>query len=344
MSIRAIRYVSALLCALGATVVLGRAGQGAFAQQLEYQQLGDGMNLFQIRPNFYVLTGAGANVGIQFGKDGAIVVDAGDAEHADRVAAQLAKFAPASQPIRYVINTSADPDHVGGNEKVAKVGKSLLAGMDPAAFLTGVPTPTPAAILSTEGVLFRMSGVTGPAVPSALWPTESFPQPRKYMFINGEGIEVMYQPAAHTDGDSIVFFRRSDVVMAGDIIDMRRFPVIDTARGGGIAGEIAALNRLVELAIPSVPLVWREEGTVVVPGHGHLLDQTDVVDYRDMVTIIRDRIDNLMKQGKSLAEIKAAKPTQGYTARYGTDTGPWTTDMFVEAIHKSLAAGAPKSR
>ena len=118
------------------------------------------------------------------------------------------------------------------------------------------------------------------------------------MYINGEGIEVLHQPAAHTDGDSVVFFRRSDVVVAGDMLDTTRFPVIDVARGGSIQGEIDALNRIVDLAIPSIPFDWRDEGTLVIPGHGRLLDQLDVVEYRDMVSIIRDRIRAMLKQGQ----------------------------------------------
>ncbi len=342
MAIRAIRSLPALLCGLGATLLLGHQGAVTFAQQLDAQQLGDGIELFQVRPNFYVLTGAGANVAVQVGSDGAVVVDAGDAEHAERVVAEIKKLT--AHPIRYVINTSDDPEHVGGNEKVAKAGKTIFQTGN--AFSEAMTNGGAAAVLAAERVLLRMSAPTGQtaAYPAASWPTETFAQPRKYMYFNDEGIEVLHQPAAHTDGDSIVFFRRSDVVMAGDIIDTRRFPVIDVTRGGGINGEIAALNRLVELAIPSVPIVSREAGTIVVPGHGYLLDQTDVADYRDMVTIVRDRVEALMKQGKSLAEIKAANPTQGYAKRYGSDTGSWTTDMFVEAVFKSLAAGAPQRR
>jgi glyoxylase-like metal-dependent hydrolase (beta-lactamase superfamily II) len=146
----------------------------------------------------------------------------------------------------------------------------------------------------------------------------------------------LHQPAAHTDGDSIVFFRRSDVVVAGDVLDTTRFPLIDVARGGSIQGEIDALNRLVELAIPSVPLVSREAGTLVIPGHGRICDQLDVVEYRDMVTIIRDRIRDLIEEGKTLEQIQATSPARGYARRYGSDSGPWTTKMFVEAVYRSL--------
>jgi glyoxylase-like metal-dependent hydrolase (beta-lactamase superfamily II) len=186
-----------------------------------------------------------------------------------------------------------------------------------------------------------MSAPTGQASPYAAeaLPTETFDQPRKYMFLNGEGIEVLHQPAAHTDGDVVVFFRRSDVVVAGDVLDMTRFPVIDVTNGGSIEGEIAALNRIVELAIPSVPIVSREAGTIVIPGHGHLCDQFDVVEYRDMVSIIRDRVRDLRDAGMTLEQIKAAAPARGYTRRYGSDSGPSSTNNFIEAIHKSLPKG-----
>jgi glyoxylase-like metal-dependent hydrolase (beta-lactamase superfamily II) len=189
-----------------------------------------------------------------------------------------------------------------------------------------------------------MSAPTGEVspYPSAAWPTETFFEPRKPFYFNDEGIEIFHLPAAHTDGDSVVFFRRSDVVMAGDIVDNTRFPIIDVTRGGSVQGEIDALNKLVELAIPTGPLVWRKGGTRVVPGHGYLMSQLDVVDYRDMVTIVRDRVRDLMSKKMTLDQIQAAKPATGFTRRYGTDSGPWTTNSFVEAIFKSLSQPVTK--
>ena len=146
------------------------------------------------------------------------------------------------------------------------------------------------------------------------------------------------QPAAHSDADSIVVFRRSDVIMAGPILDLRRFPVIDLKNGGSINGEVAALTRLVDLAVPAAPLVWHEDRTLIVPSHGRILDQSDVVEYRDMVTIIRDRVQDLIKKGMTLDQIRKANPTNGYRRQYGAETGPWTTDMFVTAIYQSLTA------
>src|SRR3974390_2467837 len=186
---------------------------------------GADLEVLQLRPNFYMIAGAGGNIGFQVGADGVVVVDSGAAANADAVVAAIKKVT--AQPIRYVINTSADADHVGGNETVAKAGQTLFTqggigvGAD---FLGGA-----ASILSVEQVLTRMSGQGGKPspFPVAAWPTETFNQPRKYMYLNGEGIEILHQPAAHTDGDAVVFFRRSDVVVAGDIFDTTRFPVID---------------------------------------------------------------------------------------------------------------------
>jgi cyclase len=304
-------------------------------QQTKSSSTGE-LEVLQLRPNFYLIAGAGGHIAVQVGDDGVVVVDAGSAARADAVVTAIKKLTAA--PIRYVINTSADVDHVGGNEVVAKAGQTLFTNPGsiglPGNFIAGA-----ASILSNENVLKRMGAPTGKVspFPTGAWPTETFDHPRKYMFLNGEGIEVLHQPAAHTDGDVMVFFRRSDVIVAGDILDTTRFPVIDVAKGGTIDGEIAALNRLTELAIPSVPIVSREAGTVVIPGHGRVCDQLDVVEYRDMVTIIRDRIRDLIQAGMTLDQVKAASPARGYTRRYGSESGPWTTNNFIEAAYRSLS-------
>ena len=315
-------------------VVEAQGGQRApGASTINPTAVGD-LEVIQVRPNFYMIAGAGGNIGVQIGEDGVVVTDTGLASRAEAVVAAIRRITPGA--IRYLINTSADPDHVGGNETIANAGQTLFAG-----FTTGnagVFGRGGASIIATEKVLERMSTPVGQAAPYPFvaWPTEAFYQPRKYLYLNGEGIEVLQQPAAHTDGDSMVFFRRSDVVVAGDILDTTRFPVIDVARGGTVQGKIAALNRLVDLAITSVPLVSREAGTVIIPGHGHLSDQIDAAEYRDMLTIIRDRVRDLIKAGRTLDQIKAAAPARGYTARYGSTTGPWTTNQFIEAVYHSL--------
>lgn len=291
------------------------------------------LDVQQIRPDFYVISGAGGNIGVQIGSDGTLVVDAGTEDRADAVVDAIRKIA--KTPVRYVIDTGPDADHVGGNAAVAKAGQTLFNISNSP--LAGLTNGGAAAILSAEGVLHHMSAPAGgkPPFPSDAWPTETFDGRRSYMYLNGQGIETLHQPAAHSDGDSIVFFRRSDVVMAGDVIDTRRFPVIDIAHGGSIQGELDALNKLVELAIPSFPLVWQQAGTYVVPGHGRIYTQYDVVEYRDMVTIVRDRVRALIADGRTLEQVQTARPTRGYP-QFGAASGPWTTAMFVEAIYQSL--------
>jgi glyoxylase-like metal-dependent hydrolase (beta-lactamase superfamily II) len=319
---------------MAAVLMLGAAARMIFAQESSQTGLG----VYQVRPNFYVIARAGSNIGVQIGEDGVLLVDAGSANMSDQVLEAVRKLT--AQPIRYIINTNAEPDHVGGNEKVAGAGRNLNGTPPGVGFGT---VDSGATILATEDVLNRMSAPTGKqgAYPTAAWPTETFIQEEKPMYLNDEGIEILRQ-FAHSDADAIVFFRKSDVIMAGDIIDTTRFPVIDIEKGGSIQGEIKALNQLVRMAIPSIPLVWKEGGTYVVPGHGWIYDQPDVVEYRDMITIIADVVQDMIKQGMTLEQLQAANPTQGFRGRYGTDSGSWTTNMFVEAIYKSLTAKGGK--
>jgi glyoxylase-like metal-dependent hydrolase (beta-lactamase superfamily II) len=315
---------------LAMMVVLGPDGsvQTALAQNQKGR-----LEVVQVVPNFYVIAGAGGNIGLQIGRDGVVLVNAGSADMSDKVLAAIQNLTP--EPIRYIIDTSVDADNVGGNAAIAEAGQPFTPNVSPGGAATDAGT---AHILSTDNVLNRMSAPTGKqaAYPTAAWPTDTFFTKDRKMYVNREGIELIAQPAAHTDGDLMVYFRRSDVLLTGDILDTTRFPVIDTDKGGSIQGEIAALNRIVDIAIPSIPLVWQEGGTVIVPGHGRLCDQADVVEYRDMMTIIRDVVEDMIKRGMTLAQIKAANPTKGYRTRYGVDSGPWTTDMFVEAIYKGL--------
>jgi len=171
-------------------------------------------------------------------------------------------------------------------------------------------------------------------LPFDAWPTETYHLRKRDMFFNDEAIQVIHQPAAHTDGDSILFFRRSDVVVAGDLYMPSNYPVIDLAHGGNVQGVIEGLNRIIDLTIPAAK---EEGGTMVIPAYGRLADEADVAEYRDMMTIIRDRVQNLIAKGMTLEQVKAARPTLDYDPRYGTNAGAWTTDMFVEAVYKSLS-------
>jgi cyclase len=298
-----------------------------------------GIDVVKVRPNFYMLAGAGGNIGVQIGEDGVVLVDAGNASSSDEVIAAVKKLTPL--PIRYVIDTNADAEFVGGNAKVAKAGQTIFINtLGNNTFTEAMTNGGAAAILAHDSVMQRMSAPTGKAspYPSSAWPTEAFYENRHTLRMNGEGIEVLHQPAAHSNADSFVLFRGSDVVAAGDVIDTTRFPIIDIENGGSIQGEIDALNKLIELTIAPTPFIYRSAGTYVIPGHGRLCEQAEIVEYRDMMVIVRDVIEDLIKQGKTLDQIKAAHPVLPYETQYGRTSGPWTTDMFVEAVYKSLTA------
>jgi glyoxylase-like metal-dependent hydrolase (beta-lactamase superfamily II) len=330
----AVALCTALIVVDGGTPV----APAALAAQATRAASADGLEVLEVRPNFFMIAGAGGNVGIQVGEDGVVVVDAGSAASAAALVTAIKRITP--QPIRYVIDTGPDADHVGGNDVLSKAGNQFFPGTRAAGNRPDA-LRSAASILAVEGVVRHMTVASDSTRAPVGLPTESFHYAKKFLYLNGEAIEVLHQPAAHTDSDVFAFFRRSDVVVAGDVIDTRRFPVIDIERGGSIDGEIAALNRLSELAVASVPIVSREAGTIVIPGHGRLYDQFDVIEYRDMITIIRDRVRELVKAGRSLEQVKAARPAHGYEARYGNAGGDWTTDTFVEAVYRSLVKEKP---
>src|SRR5580704_8072109 len=289
-----------------------------------------GVDVIRVRPNFYMLAGAGGNIGVQIGSDGVVLVNAGTVAASGRVLAAIRKLT--DLPIRYVIDTNADADFVGGNGQLAKAGKTIFTNvLGNPALAEAMTNGGAAAILAHDSILRRMSAPTGKTspYPDDALPTEAFYPKRQTLRMNDEGIEVVYQPAAHSDADSFVFFRGSDVVVAGDVIDTTHFPVIDVAHGGTIQGEIDALNKLIELTVAPTPFIYRGVGTYVIPGHGRLCEQMEIVDYRDMVVIVRDVIADLIKQGKTLGQIKEASPAKPYETQFGSNTGSWTTDMFI---------------
>ncbi len=295
------------------------------------------LDVVRVRPNFYMIAGAGGNIGVQIGSDGVVLVNAGAANASERVLAAIRKLT--TLPIRYVIDTNAEPDFVGGNAKVAKAGKTIFTNvLGNAALSAAMTNGGAAAILAHDSILQRMSAPSGKTAlyPDDALPTEAFYPKRATLRMNDEGIEVLYQPAAHSNADSFVFFRGSDVVVAGDVLDTTRFPVIDIANGGSIQGEIDALNKLIELTIAPTPFIYKGVGTYVIPGHGRLCEQMEIVDYRDMVVVVRDVVADMIKQGMTLDQIKAASPAKPYETQYGTREG--SSSAFVESIYKGLTA------
>ena len=283
-----------------------------------------------VQGNVWMLVGPVSNAVVQIGDDGVLVVDAMMEQNADAMVAEIKRLAGPNKIIRYLINTHVHLDHTGGNEKVAGAGRTIVAGN----FAGQVAADSPATIIAHENVLNRMSAPTGKTAsrPTNAWPNDTFFDEEKDIFFNGEGIQLIHIPAAHTDGDVMVYFRKSDVLAAGDLYVNNTFPIVMTAEGGNYKGSVAALNKIIDICIPRDK---EEGGTWVVPGHGRLADEADVVDYRDMATVIHDRFADAIKKGMTLEQVKSAKLVQDY-GRWASDTGFWTTDKFVEAVYTSL--------
>jgi cyclase len=289
------------------------------------------VHTLHVQGNVYMLVGAGGNITVQTGSDGVLLVDAGLASMSDAVLAAVKQLS--DRPIRYIIDTHVHPDHTGGNATIAQAGMTIAGGNVVGDI--GASAGNQAAIIAFQSVLDRMSEpVPGAAaIPQEGWPTETYTTPQRKIFFNDEGIVLTHIPAAHTDGDTIVFFRRSDVVSTGDIFVMNSYPIVDLARGGNIQGIIAGLNRVIQIAIPADE---QEGGTMIIPGHGRLCDVADLVFYQEMVTIIRDRVKSLIDKGMTLEQVQAAQPTRDYDPRFGSERGFWTTSKFVAAVYQSL--------
>ncbi len=287
------------------------------------------LSMYPVQGNVYMLAGAGGNITVQVGKEGVLLVDSGLAPMAAKVMAELRKLTNA--PVFYIINTHVHPDHVGGNEAFAKSGPAAEIGTV-GGRLEG---EQPLRIIAHENVLNRMTKPTGKETQPEQFglPEDEYFTPFKDLRFNGEAIILYHEPKAHTDGDTIVQFRGSDVVSTGDIFTPGGYPFIDLERGGSIQGEIDALDHILDLTVPGHT---QEGGTYVIPGHGRICDEADVVEYRDMVVIVRDRIQTMIKEGKTLDQIKAAKPTLDYDTEYITPASFVKSEQFIESIYRSI--------
>jgi cyclase len=291
-------------CALGALTAV----TGLHAQQAPRLVQG---KVYLLAP----ADGNGPNVVVQSGGDGVLLVDTQPADAAQRVFAAIRALSP--EPIRWIVDTSGRVDHMGGNDALTRLGT------------------TPASVGRTrvvahENVVHRLVG--NASISRDAWPNDDFFTPDKDFFFNGEAVIVTHMPAATTDGDSIVFFRRSDVIATGDVFTPGKYPAIDLSAGGSVQGEIAALNTILHVAVPGK---YQEGGTYVIPGHGRICDEADVVEYREMVTIVRDRVQDLITKGSTLEQVKAARPSRDYDPEYTRSGGP-SADAFVEVVYRSL--------
>jgi len=316
-------YGIPILCVLFLTALWGGLShpQTVSAQAAPRGGSAGDLRVFDVQGNIKMIVGAGANIVASVGREGVLLVDSGNAASADKVLSTIRQLSP-KLPVQYVLNTQYDDNHTGGNEALAKVGRRLVGGE--------------MVIIGHEEVLNRMSVANGTAHarPAQAWPTDTFFAQRKEVYFNDEPVQMFFRPGP-TDGNSLVFFRKSDVVVAGDIFSTTSYPVIDVAAGGHINGVIEGLNDILDLTVPVNNV---EGGTLVVPGSGRICDELDVALYRDMVTIIRDRVQDAIKRGQTLAQVKADKRlTLEYDERYGGKGGPWTTDMFLDAVYKNLS-------
>jgi cyclase len=325
----------AAVCALSALGLAGPAAQvvpavRALNEPWPEPLVVDGIEIAPVQKDVYVLAGGGGNVVIGVSEQGVTMVDAGAPGQAAQLQAAVRRIT--RWPLRLLVNTTADLDHIGGNGDMVTFAGGTITGQigqaRPAHFGT--------AFVAHENSYLRMMKGTSqfPPLTGAALPTSTFFMARKDLFASGQSVQVFSAPAAHTDGDVFVFFRSSDVIAAGDVFRTDRYPMVDLLRGGSIDGVIAALNHIVELTVPERNQMG---GTRVVPGHGRLANESDVVDYRDMLTIIRDRVEGLIAKGSTLAQIRAANVALEYDGLYGR-APEWTGAMFLEAVYNSLAA------
>lgn len=298
---------------LRAAALVALALSAALAPAIEAQQ--GGVEAFHVQGNVYMIAGSGANVAVQIGEDGILVVDTGTRETREDVLAAIRGLSDG--PIRWIVNTHAHPDHTGGNETISQAGITVNGN--------------PAAIIAHENVLARMSLEDRPVTE---WPLNSFFESQRDFYFNGEAVFLYHIPAAHTDGDILVYFRGSDVLVTGDLFVTTSFPIIDLEYGGGVNGFIEGLNKALDITVPAY---LQEGGTYVIPGHGRIGDEADVVSYRDMVLFVRDRVRHMIDEGMSLRQVIAAEPALDYGSRYNNEHIPWTTDMFVESVYRSLS-------
>jgi glyoxylase-like metal-dependent hydrolase (beta-lactamase superfamily II) len=308
----------AVLCTL---LVASTAWLSATAQQ-DFSAVE--LQVLPVQGNVYMIVGAGGNVSVQVGDEGVLLIDTQFAPLAPRIMAEIEKLS--NQPVRFLINTHAHPDHVGGNAAFVEM---IAAG-----------PLEPLQMIAHANVLDRLShpgpGET-PLAPGGL-PYDTYYEPSKDFHFNGEAVFLYHAPNAHTDGDTIVLFRESDVVVAGDLFVPGNYPFIDIARGGSVQGLIAGLNQILRLTVPAKT---QERGTYVIPGHGRLCDEADVVEFRDMVVIVRDRVAAMIDDGMTLRQIQAARPTLDYDTEYVREDSFVTAAEFVEAVHRSLTERRP---
>ena len=296
-----VRRAVLIVCAVLAAAAYSRAqGQPDFSK-VEIKTT-------KIANNFYTLEGQGGVIGILAGPDGIFMVDTQFAPLSGKIAAAIKQIS--NQPVRFIVNTHVHPDHTGGNENFAKMGAVLISRNE---LRDRLAHPAPAA-----------NGTPGTPAPAAALPLITY-EGQMTFHMDGEDIRIIAIPRAHTDGDSIVYFPQSDVIMCGDYYRSIQYPNIDRANGGSLNGMVDGLGRLIGLAGPN---------TKIVPGHGPIVSRAEVMAHRDMILAIRDKVSQLVSQGKTQEEVMAAHPTADYDAK--VPNSKETTERFVTQLYAEL--------
>lgn len=283
------------------------------------------IEIMNVQGNVSVIATGGSNIAVMTGDQGLIIVDGGNIEAASNVVERIQNIS--IEPPRYIINTTPLPGHLGGNVMISAIGATLPGNALREGGAFGIP------IVGHANALTLLATKLSEVVPYDNWPYLTFFGESKDLYLNDEAIIMFHQPAAITDSDIIVYFRKSDVLVTGDILDMTSYPHFYSEFGGSLQGVIDALNEIIEISIPEAN---QQGGTLIIPGHGRIASESDVVEYRDMLTIIRDRFSSMIEQGLSFEEILNRQPTLEYDGIYGYSTGSWTTSMFLEAVYEEL--------
>ena len=297
------------------------------------------IHLLHVRGQVWLLTGepGQSNVLVQIGEQGVLVVDTGTKAMAPKLLAQIKRLAEEHagehKEIRKIINTNGRLDHVGGNETIAKAGSQIISGEERAQQAAFV-APS-AEVVAHENVLRRM---VADSAFRGLEPTDPQSFDVDNSRFNGEAVQSYHPVSGNTDSQLVVLFRGSDVIAAGDVVDMNTYPIIDVKAGGSIDGELVAINKVIGMAAPGAQA---EGGTVIVPGHGRMCDQADVALYRNMLTIIRNTVQYYKNQGKTLQQVLDLKPSAGYDQRWGGPRGSSATRDFITAVYETLPTKGP---
>lgn len=297
------------ISALIAFMVLSLAGGLVAQQPVDYSKVQ--IQTTKLTPDFYVLNGQGGAIGVLTGPGGVLMVDSEFAPLTEKIVAAI-KQVSNGEPIKFLINTHVHGDHTGGNENLGKMGVVIFARPE---LRERLMHPAPGA-----------NGAPGTPAPAAALPVVTYDSPITF-HMDGEDVQAIPIPKAHTDGDTLVYFPHNNVIMIGDYFRSLGYPNIDRTNGGSLPGMLAGIDKAIGLC---------NADTKVVPGHGAITDRNGLIAHKEMIIAIRDKIAPMVAQGKTLQEVIASKPTADYDSKVpGVGT---TGDRFIGQVYAELKA------